>query len=303
MSLGMNRREFIRNGALIIAGISFLPSWATSNKKLRFGWVTDIHYAEAPVKWGRNFKESITKLNEAIHLFNNEKVDFVIETGDFKDQTDPPVEKETLMYLQKVERTFSKFNGLRYHVLGNHDLDSLSKSQFLSAIENSGIDKKKSYYYFENSGFRFVVLDACYKQDGEDYDHDNFHWTDTNIPSFQLNWLEAVLRESNKPVLIFVHQLLDGEGDLFINNSSEVRKVLEKYGNVAAVFQGHRHEGGAKVINGILYYTLKALVEGSGEANNSYSIVNLDVNGEVTIEGYRKADNYEFVSKQQLVDV
>ncbi|SMO66773.1 alkaline phosphatase [Saccharicrinis carchari] len=299
MGVKINRRGFIKNGALIIAGVSFLPMWARTSRKLTFGWVTDIHYAQAPVKWGRYFTESVNKLKEAIDLFNEEKVDFVIETGDFKDQTEPPVESETLSYLKTVEAEFIKFNGPRYHVLGNHDLDSLSKKQFTSNVDNTGIKSGATYYYFDQSGFRFIVLDACFKSDGSDYDHDNFHWTDTNIPPEQLAWLKKVLAQSDKPTIIFVHQLLDGEGDLYVNNAAYVRKVLEDSGTVAAVFQGHKHDGGARVINGILYYTLRALVEGSGKTNNSYAIVNLDTNGEVVIEGYRKAKDYDYKFQQR----
>ena len=295
----MNRRGFVKSGALIIAGVSFLPMWARTNRKLRFGWVTDIHYAQAPIKWGRYFTESVDKLKEAIDLFNEERVDFVIETGDFKDQTEPPVEKETLSYLKTVEAEFVKFDGPRYHVLGNHDLDSLSKKQFASNVTNTGIESEATYYYFDQSGFRFVVLDACFKSDGTDYNHGNFHWTDTNIPAGQLAWLKKVLAKSEIPVVVFVHQLLDGEGDLYVNNASDVRKVLEDSGTVAAVFQGHKHDGGAKVINGILYYTLRALVEGSGKENNSYAIVNLDSSGEIVIEGYRKAEDYEYSFQQR----
>ncbi|MGQ1785674.1 metallophosphoesterase [Saccharicrinis sp. GN24d3] len=301
MGTKLNRREFIRNGALIIAGLSFLPSWASPSRKLRFGWVTDIHYAEAPVKWGRYYSEGVFKLKEAVNLFNSENVTFAIETGDLKDQSELPVEKETLGYLKKIENEFAQFKGPRYHVLGNHDLDSLSKEQFMSHVENTGIDKSKTYYFFEHAGFRFVVLDACFKSNGADYDHDNFDYRDTNIPQEEILWLADVLKKSDKPVVIFVHQLLDGEGDLYINNASAVRDVLKASGNVAAVFQGHHHDGGAKVIDGILYYTLKALVEGSGAANNSYAIVNLDTDGEITIEGYRKAEGYEYVSSQEKI--
>ncbi len=295
----MNRRSFIKNSAIFIGGLSIAPSWPFTGNSLQFGWVTDIHYALAPVKWGRYYQENIVKLKEAVHLFNEKKVDFAIETGDFKDQTDPPVEHETLEYLKQVEAEFARYKGSRYHVLGNHDVDSLSKSQFLHQVENTGIDQDKSFYYFEKKGFRFVVLDACFKSDGKEYDHDNFDYRDTNIPEQELEWLSVVLKDSTSPVIVFVHQRLDGEGDLFINNSKKVRRVLEESNKVVAVFQGHDHKGGAQVINGVLYYTLKAMVEGTGKENSSYAIVTINANGEVIVEGYRKAENYEYAPNKQ----
>lgn len=299
MNKVINRRQFMKNSSLVIGGLFIFSGFDSSNTNLRFGWVTDVHYAEAPEKWGRYFTESIQKIKEAVTLFNEEKVDFVIETGDFKDQTEPPVESETLTYLEKIETQFSMFKGERYHVLGNHDLDSLSKEQFLMNVTNSGIGKKKSYYFFEKAGFRFVVLDACYKANGEDYDHNNFHWKDTNVPNDQLVWLKDVLNESAYPVIVFVHQLLDGEGDLFVNNANEVTGIMEESGKVKAVFQGHHHTGSVSVVNGILYYTLKAMVEGSGMHNNSYTIVTLTKNEEIIIDGYRRANDYKFIDEEE----
>ncbi|MCW3787393.1 metallophosphoesterase [Plebeiibacterium sediminum] len=289
----MNRRQFIKTGIILISGLTLLPSFRLPKKTLKFGWVTDIHYADADIKWGRYFRESTDKLQEAIDLFNTKELDFIIETGDFKDQTTPPVEENTLVYLRKIEAVFAKYKGPRYHVLGNHDMDSLSKSQFLNEIENTDIEKDKSFYYFDKNDMRFVVLDACYTKRGKDYDHHNYSWKDANIPKHQLLWLTDVLQSSPYPVVVFVHQLLDGKGDLYVNNSSKVRKILENSGNVLAVFQGHKHEGDLQLINGIVYFTLKAMVEGSGEQNSSYSIVSVEPSGTIKVEGYRKAESYE----------
>ena len=291
----MNRRQFIKTGTILISGLTLLPSFRLPKKTLKFGWVTDIHYADADIKWGRYFRESADKLQEAIDLFNTKDLDFIIETGDFKDQTTPPVEENTLGYLRKIEAVFAEFKGPRYHVLGNHDMDSLSKSQFLNEIENTGIAKDKSYYHFDRNNLRFVVLDACYTKRGKEYDHHNYNWKDANIPQQQLLWLNDVLHSSPYPVFVFVHQLLDGKGDLYVNNSRKVRKILESSGNVLAVFQGHKHEGDLQLVNGIVYFTLKAMVEGSGEQNSSYSIVSVEPSGTIKIEGYRKAESYEFI--------
>lgn len=286
----IDRRKFIKVSAWSVAGAYILPGLQGCHPKpLRFGWVTDVHYAEAAVKWGRYFTESIDKLSEAIALFNQANLDFIIETGDFKDQNEPPEKLKTKKYLRKVEAVFTQFKGNRYHVLGNHDVDSLSKSEFQALIENSLISQDNTYYYFDTGGFRCIVLDACFREDGVAYCNGNFKWYDTVIPEDELNWLSHVLKKSRQPVLVFVHQLLDGEGELYVKNAFQVRRVLETYGNVMAVFQGHKHEGDYNEINGIHYITQKALVDGSGAENNSYSIVTFNGNGDIVIEGYRRA--------------
>jgi hypothetical protein len=88
---------------------------------------------------------------------------------------------------------------------------------------------------------------------------------------------------------VFAHQRLDAAGDAYVKNSAEVRAVLEASGKVLAVFQGHEHPGGHRLVNGIHYYTLKALVEGSGAENNSYAVLEVHPDFNLTITGYRRA--------------
>lgn len=299
----ITRRDLLKVSASTLAGLSALPLSCTpenrSNAKLRtvrFGMVTDCHHADVEASGTRFYRQSLDKLDECVTLMNAEKVAFLIELGDFKDQDRPPVEEKTLSYLQSVEKVFQGFHGPTYHVLGNHDVDSLSKAQFLAEIENTDIHPKQSYYSFNLNKLHFVVLDANFKSDGAGYDHGNFDWTDANIPPEELAWLERDLSEASGPCLIFTHQLLDGSGSVYINNAADVRRILETSGKVLAVFQGHHHAGDYNHIAGIHYYTLKALVEGSGVGNNSYAIVDIVPNDNITITGYRKAESRQLTS-------
>jgi len=289
--MGYSNFQITRRDWLKFAGtLPILPlsAYAEDEILLRFGMVTDSHYADEEVRGSRHYRESLPKMRECVELMNQEQVDFLIELGDLKDQNYPPEEKKTLHYLKQIESVLAEFRGLRYHVLGNHDMDSLSKTQVLQSIVNTGIASNRSYYSFDRNGCHFVVLDANYKRDGREYDHGNFEWTDANIPEKQLRWLSNDLKSTEKPTIVFVHQLLDGKGDVFVNNAEEVRNVLEESNQVLAVFQGHQHSGQYNQIHGIHYYTLKAVVEGSGEENNSYAVVDVYAEG-LLITGYRKA--------------
>jgi len=55
----------------------------------------------------------------------------------------------------------------------------------------------------------------------------------------------------------------------FAASAPEVRQILEDSGNVSAVFQGHSHQNDYRDINGIHYCTMRAVIEGSGAANNA----------------------------------
>src|SRR5690606_37895957 len=113
-------------------------------------------------------------------------------------------------------------NGPRYHVVGNHDFDSLSKEAFQGVVENTGIPRDKTFYSFDHGGVHFVVLDACFLEDGTPYAPGNFGWTETYIPKEQLDWLASDLGATDAPAIICTHQLLDGDtGGLVIRNAAE----------------------------------------------------------------------------------
>ena len=270
--------------------MSSTPVYAVdSNPKLRFGIVTDSHYADIDTKMGRYYRQSLAKMEECVNLMKRQQVDFLIELGDLKDQDDEPSEELTISYLRAIESIFQNGAERTYHVLGNHDVDSISKSQFLSVTTNTGIPSQDTFYTYCLGGLQFMVLAANYRADGEEYDHGNFDWVDTNIPTSQLDWLRQKLHASPFPSVVFVHQLLDGEGSHYINNAVEVRQILEDSGKVLAVFQGHQHDGQYNLINGIHYYTLPAVVEGAGQKNNAYAIVEIHRDNSISVVGYHKA--------------
>jgi len=285
----ISRRHFLKSVGFTVAGLSVNSGCSLFTGRLRFGIVTDAHYANRDHAGNRYYKESAVKMRECINQMNKEGVSFLVELGDFKDQDNPPTEENTISYLQTIEGEFQKFNGNKYHVLGNHDVDSISKEQFLSVVSNTDISPESTYFSFDLKGFHFIVLDANFRSDGLDYNRGNFDWTDANIPQKELTWLEKDLASTSYPSIVFVHQLLDGEGDLYIKNAAEVRRILQKNQKVLVVFQGHHHAGDYKSIEGIHYYTLKAVVEGSGVDNNSFAIVEIHGDHSITVTGYHQA--------------
>ncbi|MBN1830690.1 MAG: metallophosphoesterase [Deltaproteobacteria bacterium] len=293
----ISRRDFLKT--TIAAGLSAtafggFPRAVFPSKGMRFGIVTDSHYAEADPQFNRYFRESIEKMNECVELMNKQKVDFLIELGDFKDQNTPPVEQKTISYLQAIERCFQEFKGPTYHVLGNHDVDSISKKQYLKNITNTGISTPSTYYSFDRKGIHFIVLDANFLEDGTDYDHGNYKWNETFISDAELDWLRKDLAGTDLPCIVFSHQQLGGMGMTDIQNAETVRTILQESDKVLAGFDGHNHNGGHNKIEGIHYYTLKAMVDGSGMENSSYAIVEIMPDRNIVVTGYRKALSQDF---------
>lgn len=286
----ITRRLFLQAGAAFSLGGA---AWTQSSRPaFRFGVVTDSHYADIEPRGTRYYRQSLDKMAECVGRMNQAKVDFLVELGDLKDENTPSNEQETLGFLEAIEQQLAGFAGPRYYVLGNHDLDSIGKDQFWSRVDLTADRDDKSFYSFNHKEMHFVVLDANFRSDGAPYDRGNFNWTDANISTDQLQWLEQDLAQSPYPAIVFVHQLLDGEGDVYINNAQAVRAVLEQSGKVAAVMNGHHHAGQYNRIGGIHYVTHIAMVEGSGQANSAYSIVEVRENGDLLITGYRRAQDY-----------
>ncbi len=285
----LNRRAALLGGALIVAsaGNPALFSQEPLQRQLRFGLVTDLHYADKPVAGTRHYRQTLAKLAEAAAQFQSTEVDFVAELGDLIDAADSVALEQ--QYLATVNQAFAAVASERHYVLGNHCVDTLTKQEFLR-----GVERERSYYSFDRGGFHFVVLDACFRHDGEPYQRRNFHWTDANIPPAELEWLQDDLRQTELRTVVLAHQRLDVSNSHGVKNAAAVRQTLEASGKVLAVFQGHSHQNDLKQIGGIHYCTLVAMVEGAGAENSGYCLVDLAADGTIRVDGFRKQRDYHW---------
>lgn len=147
-----------------------------------------------------------------------------------------------------------------FHVLGNHDVVNLTKTE-LGGI----LGKRGPYEAADLDGVRVVVLDS---QDP------SFERTGGDIGSEQRTWLEATLAETSHPALVFCHHPLDEQSldghwyfadhptHAFVHQRMSVRTILGRSGRVRAVFSGHLHWTRTTALNGIPYVTLGSLVDG-----------------------------------------
>lgn len=289
-----SRRDFIKKATILsIATPLGVRASNPVQKKVRFGLATDSHYADRDPAGTRYYRQSTDKLKEFTEVMNKEKVDFVIHLGDFKDEDSGRKELDTLHYLNEIEEVFSQFEGKTFHCVGNHDVDSITKKQFLENITNSGISKEKSYYSFDVNGIHFVVLDANFDAEGNDhFFKEGGDWQDTNITTPQLNWLKEDLKTTPFPTVVFCHHPLfkypSKKYKYHINNYEEVQRILEDSGKVLGVFQGHVHDEKFVEQKGIHYITQFGMVDYSGLENNCFSLVEIDEK-EIRIHGYKRS--------------
>jgi predicted phosphodiesterase len=282
-----SRRAFLHHHALVLAGFGagkLLAVDENAKPLLRAGLMTDLHYADKEPTKTRFYREALAKLDEAVDFMNRGKPTVVVELGDFIDQADS-VERE-MEWLKTMESHFARLAMPRHYVLGNHCVGTLTKQEFAAHTKATG-----GHTAFEENGVTFLILDACFREDGTPYERKNFNWQDANLPKEELAWLEASLVKAGGPVIVFAHQRLDMDKAHAVRNAADVRALLEKSGKVLAVFQGHSHKNDYQQIAGIHYTTLVAMVEGSGLENNGYSLLDIMADGSLRLNGFRRQVN------------
>lgn len=197
---------------------------------VRLGVIADLHHGLAPT--------AMERLDVFMKAVRAEKPDAILQLGDFNFATSES--KECL----DLWRTFE---GPRYHVLGNHDMDFMAKDAVVQAWGMPG-----RYYSFDFGNFHAVVLDRNNLKVNDEfipYAEANFY-VDTSLRGYadsrQLEWLRADLAATDLPTVVFVHQGL-GLPTSMAEASSAIETVFEEHNRnavrnkVVACFCGHHH--------------------------------------------------------------
>ncbi len=235
-----------------------------------FGLMADIHYSDRPDEPDRvrYFRTSLQNVKEAVEIFNEVGVDFIVSLGDSVQESADKF--STIDDLRRLDKELSKFNGDLHYVIGNHDLVRLTREDFL---ENTSGAVNHANYFFDKEGYRFIVLDANWPP--------NYTIHETVVLWLEERLVEA--KEKDHQAIIFVHQGLDNrDHDHVIKNAVEVREVFKRVGNVFAVFQGHTHPGGYWNVDGVHYLGIQALIN---YPFPTFAIATIYEDG-VDIEGY-----------------
>jgi len=284
---GLSRRAALCAGGVLVAGcVGRFAVEQGGGTAITFGVVADVQYADRDASLGRFYRDSAEKLRECIRAMNQARPAFMVMLGDMIDNA--KTVDEELAALRQIDGIYRGFDGPRHYVLGNHELEVLSKEQF---IESTGMPG--AHDGFDGGGFRFLVLDANYMEDGTPYKAGNFAWTESYVARAEGEWLEKELGRTTKRVIVFVHQPLDDEHGLHgVKNGAEVRGILERSGKVMAVFQGHQHRGAYRKIGGIHYFTMRGMCEGAGPGNSAYAMVRVKEGGGIEVRGYSTQMDY-----------
>ena len=239
-------------------------------ERVKFGVIADLHADIA--------HDAPRRLNAFLAACRAEKVDFVIQLGDFiypqpgnrcmcanKDrpvnirlaaERPVPVDRAGLLALY---RAFPKPG---YHVLGNHDLDFCTKRQMVQYL---GMPAPQ--YAFAHGGVRFAVLDCNFFSRGgrcRGFCRGNYFGSG-ELPYLapqNLAWLRRELwAHVGEPYVLFSHQRLV-ERPFGIKNHEALLALLAEYrgmgGRVVLSMNGHNHLDGAEEREGTVFFDLNS---------------------------------------------
>jgi predicted MPP superfamily phosphohydrolase len=282
--LGIKLKCLTAAAALGISLAAVSPTtsvFANSEEKPKFtiGIVPDIQYCECNDNGTRFYRNSIDKLMEASQTFNQQDVDFTVQTGDLIDRN--------ISSFSTILPYFNTIEGPKYHLLGNHDFPVTTDQ----VVDILGMPNQ--YYDFKYKNWRFIALDTNdlslyansigsekYQQAQEMYNSlkennaINAQTWNGGVSEEQLNWLRGVLKkaaQSHEKVVVFSHMPVYPANQHNVWNSEAVIAELEAAGNVVAYINGHNHAGNYGFKNGIHYLNLKGMVDTAD--TNTYSIL------------------------------
>lgn len=236
--------NYISKVLVVASVLVFTSACAEQEKPLKFAIASDFHAQDVP--------DGEERIASFIRAAKDEKVDFIIELGDFC-----RLDSAGQVYL----KLWDSFEGDKYHVIGNHDMDSYTPEEYVAGMKMPG-----RYYSFDKGDFHFIVLDGNNLYDGKEYTHyaKANYYVDPKMRAFidpeQMAWLKQDLAATDKKCVLFSHQNIEQ----FLNNGATVRQILEDenrragFKKVVLAFGGHNHSNYTKEINGITYMQINS---------------------------------------------
>ena len=159
-------------------------------KPLRIAIVTDIHYG--PDRYSKKGDEAIELLDIFVQKTNALKVDLVVDLGDRISNTDRDTD---LNHLKNVSSLFQQLKVAHYHLIGNHDVVHMPISD-----QETVLNASLSHQSFDMSGWHLVFWSASCVLHGA---------AGFRLEQSDLDWLEADLKASTLPSVIFSHMPVD----------------------------------------------------------------------------------------------
>lgn len=244
-------------------------------KKITLAFVADIHAGE--LLECRPGREATGLLESFVSITNTRKIDAVIELGD---RINNASHEQDFANLQSVGSILKKLHSPWHSVLGNHDI------QYLSKAENKEIlGLPANYYSKQIMDFSCIFLDTADPIWGH---------CGGSVSKKQLEWLESELMKDARPKLVFGHHpiikqnqtgnpfFVDIPGEDTLANNDEIRSIMKKGRNVVAYCNGHVHWFYCGKDGNIPYLSIPSLLESYPEKENApgrFALAEISIDG------------------------
>lgn len=213
---------------------------------MKFGLFADLHYDVIP--------DADRRIDDLVIAFRKNKVDFVLELGDFC------LSASNTVILNKMR----SINIPIYYTIGNHNTDYQPLG---NVIDYFGM--KNSFYSFVRDNIKFIVLDSNYiKIDNQfiPFEIKNYYKTNGDypyIPDFEIEWLTKELDDDYPCVICTHHSLTNDVGHNGVVNRQEIRRIIEKKSQkidnkILICLNGHDHGSRITLVNNIIYYGINS---------------------------------------------
>ncbi|HEY8960997.1 MAG TPA: metallophosphoesterase [Luteolibacter sp.] len=297
----MNRRRFLATSLTVPATLAAGEPIPAPSELLRFGVITDAQYADLEPAGERHYRATPEKLKMAVADLAKRQLPFTLHLGDF------------------IDRNFGSFatllpllEGLGHpvrHLLGNHDY-SVADGEKCQVVSTLGLPH--DYYAFKAGRVRFLMLDtngsSIYKypagtpeaaagqaayQNAADRKLPGAHPWNGGLDPVQMAWLARELAAADavgEIVLVCGHHPLVPEDPHVLWNSRELLDLLTKHRGVKAYLNGHNHDGGYALHEGIHCVTFRSMLH--RPETNAWSVARVFPD-RLLIEGFGREESRE----------
>jgi predicted phosphodiesterase len=273
----LTRRQLLwAGGALALvtpfSGFSMTDERTARQPIFRFGVVADPQYAPIAPSGTRYYSNSLRKLNQAIKVFIEETLEFIVTLGDIIDR-----DWGSYAHVLPLYRTLERPH---FFLLGNHDF-YVGSGHLKWVLHRLGL--RRGYYDFAGAGHRFIVIDgneislfansegtANHAAALERLSHmraagaGNAHFCNGGVSDVQFAWVEQVMNKAKaagERVIVMGHYPIYPAHSLNLWDYARLVDLLTSYDNFLLYINGHNHAGNFGAIGRKYFVNFKGMVE------------------------------------------